>query len=45
LAKDREKTGANLRIGSMKKATKASKPSKAKALPQKVKGQVSAAGS
>lgn len=39
LAKDREKTGGNLWIGSMKKATKASKPSKAKASTQKGKGQ------
>ena len=39
-AKDGEKTGANLRIESMKKATKARRPSKAKATAQKGKGLV-----
>jgi len=39
-AKYGEKTGANLRTGSMKKATKARMPSKAKAPTQKGKGRV-----
>ena len=39
LDKDGEKTGANLRIESMKKADKASKPSKAKAPTQKGNGR------
>lgn len=39
LDKDGEKTGANLRIESMKKADKARKPSKAKAPTQKGKGR------
>jgi hypothetical protein len=39
-AKDREKTGANLRIESMKQAAKARKPSTAQARTQKGKGQV-----
>ena len=39
-AKDGEKTGANLRIELMKKATKARRPSKAKAPAQKGKGLV-----
>ena len=39
-AKDGEKTGANLRIESMKQATKARKPSKAKAPTHKGKGLV-----
>jgi hypothetical protein len=40
LAKDGEKTGANLRIGSMKRAAKARKPSTAQAPTQKGKGPV-----
>jgi hypothetical protein len=39
-AKDGKKTGANPRIESMKKATKARMPSKAKAPTQKGKGRV-----
>jgi hypothetical protein len=40
LDKDGEKTGANLRIESMKKASKLSKPAKKKAPTKKGKGQV-----